>query len=169
MYKAIGPEDKGALKRHKPFDIRRMGTGWTYDESERYHKLKSEGQRWRALKVDARALQPGEADEPESEDEPQNGDEDYADEPNMEHMDVDQGGLSRGHVHGGGFFDYAERSYEPNWAYQGTMQEVIENQCPPSSVFNSWSGAEQTFFDHQTWMGASMERALKHNFDRQES
>ncbi|KAF5778837.1 hypothetical protein HanRHA438_Chr12g0563601 [Helianthus annuus] len=169
MYKAIGPEDKGALKRHKPFDIRRMGTGWTYDESERYHKLKSEGQRWRALKVDARALQPGEADEPESEDEPQNGDEDYADEPNMEHMDVDQGGLSRGHVHGGGFFDYAERSYEPNWAYQGTMQEVIENQRPPSSVFNSWSGAEQTFFDHQTWMGASMERALKHNFDRQES
>ncbi|KAM0036532.1 hypothetical protein Hdeb2414_s0014g00427521 [Helianthus debilis subsp. tardiflorus] len=56
MFKAITPEDKGAMKRHRPFDIQRMGTGWTYDESERYHKLKSEGQRWRALKFDARAL-----------------------------------------------------------------------------------------------------------------
>ncbi|KAJ0681255.1 hypothetical protein HanPI659440_Chr16g0633731 [Helianthus annuus] len=43
LFKAITPEDKGAAKRHKPF--RRMGVGWTYDESERYHKLKSEGQR----------------------------------------------------------------------------------------------------------------------------
>ncbi|KAF5821078.1 hypothetical protein HanXRQr2_Chr01g0009571 [Helianthus annuus] len=84
-------------------------------------------------------------------------------------MVVDQGGPSRSHVHGGGFFDYAKRSYEPNWAYQGTMQEVIENQRPPSSVFDTWSGSERTFFDHQTWMGASMERALKHNFDRKES
>ncbi|KAJ0808866.1 hypothetical protein HanPI659440_Chr01g0008151 [Helianthus annuus] len=70
MFKAITPEDKGAMKRHKPFDIRRMGSGWTYDESERYHKLKSEGQMWRALKVDVRALQSGEEDEPESDDEP---------------------------------------------------------------------------------------------------
>ncbi|KAJ0534166.1 hypothetical protein HanIR_Chr09g0416691 [Helianthus annuus] len=112
LFKAITAEDKGAPKRHKPFDIRRMGVGWTYDESERYHNLKSEGQRWRALKVDARALLPGEADEPESEDEPPSGDEDYADEPHGEPMNVDQGGLSRGH--GGGFFDYTERSYEPN-------------------------------------------------------
>ncbi|MFS7918362.1 hypothetical protein Hanom_Chr03g00200101 [Helianthus anomalus] len=66
LFKAITSEDKGAAKRHKPFDIRRMGVGWTYDESERYHKLKSEGQRWHALKVDARALLPGEEDEPES-------------------------------------------------------------------------------------------------------
>ncbi|KAJ0938286.1 hypothetical protein HanRHA438_Chr02g0048121 [Helianthus annuus] len=73
------------------------------------------------------------------------------------------------HVHGGGFFDYAERSYEPNWAYQGTMQKFIENQRPPSFVFDTWSGSEWTFFYHQTWMGSSMERALKHSFDRQES
>ncbi|KAJ0805134.1 hypothetical protein HanPI659440_Chr02g0046251 [Helianthus annuus] len=163
--KAITPEDKGAAKRHKPFDIRRMGVGWTYDESERYHKLKLEGQRWRALKVDARALLPGEEDESESEDEPPSGDEDYADEPHGEHMNVDQGGPSRGHVHGGGFFDYTERSYEPNWADQGTMQEIIENQRPPASVFDTWSGSERTFFDHQTWMGASMEQVLKHSFD----
>ncbi|MFS7930675.1 hypothetical protein Hanom_Chr04g00347061 [Helianthus anomalus] len=65
-------------KRHKPFDIQRMGVGFTYDESERYHKLKLGGQMWRALKVDARALLPGEEDEPESEDEPSSGDEDYA-------------------------------------------------------------------------------------------
>ncbi|KAM0037545.1 hypothetical protein Hdeb2414_s0013g00404461 [Helianthus debilis subsp. tardiflorus] len=70
LFKAITPEDKGAPKRHKPFDIRRMGVGWTYDKSECYHKLKSEGQRWRALKVDARALLLGEADEPKSKDEP---------------------------------------------------------------------------------------------------
>ncbi|KAJ0614992.1 hypothetical protein HanIR_Chr02g0068911 [Helianthus annuus] len=165
LFKAITPEDKGAAKRHKPFDIRRMGVGWTYDESKRYHKLKLEGQRWRALKVDARALLPGEEDESESEDEPPSGDEDYADEPHGEHMNVDQGGPSRGHVHGGGFFDYTERSYEPNWADQGTMQEIIENQRPPASVFDTWSGSERTFFDHQTWMGASMEQALKHSFD----
>ncbi|KAM0007886.1 hypothetical protein Hdeb2414_s0128g00805721 [Helianthus debilis subsp. tardiflorus] len=70
QFKAITSEDMGAPKRHKPFDIRRMGVGWTYDELERYHKLNSEGQRWRALKVVARALLPGEEDEPESEDEP---------------------------------------------------------------------------------------------------
>ncbi|MFS8004773.1 hypothetical protein Hanom_Chr13g01229701 [Helianthus anomalus] len=39
MFKAITPKDKGAMKRHRPFDIRRMGIGWTYDESESYHKL----------------------------------------------------------------------------------------------------------------------------------
>ncbi|KAJ0580844.1 hypothetical protein HanRHA438_Chr04g0172911 [Helianthus annuus] len=167
LFKAITSEDKGKPKRHKPFDIRRMGVGWSYDESERYHKLKSEGQRWRALKVHARALLLGEADEPGSEDEPPSGDEDYADEPHGEHMDVGQGGSGQGQ--GRGFFDYTERSYEPNWAYDGTMQEIIENQRPPTSVFHTWSGSERTFFYHQTWMGASMERALKHNFDRPES
>ncbi|MFS7965619.1 hypothetical protein Hanom_Chr09g00764341 [Helianthus anomalus] len=106
--KAITPEEKGAMKRHRSFDIRRMGTGWTYDKSERYHKLKSEGQRSHELKVDARALLPGEEDEPKRDDEPRSGDDDYADEPHMEHMNVDQGGPSRGHVVGGGFFDYTE-------------------------------------------------------------
>ncbi|MFS7904298.1 hypothetical protein Hanom_Chr01g00034461 [Helianthus anomalus] len=120
LFKAITSEDKGKPKRHKPFDIRRMGVGWSYDESERYHKLKSEGQRWRALKVDARALLPGEADEPESENEPSSGDEDYADEPHGEHMDVGQGGSGQGH--GRGFFIYTERSYEPNWAYDGNAR-----------------------------------------------
>ncbi|KAM0055978.1 hypothetical protein Hdeb2414_s0006g00212471 [Helianthus debilis subsp. tardiflorus] len=112
QFKATTSEDRGAPKRHKPFDIRRMGVGWTYDESERYHKLKSEGQRWRAFKVDARVVLPGEEVEPESKDEPQSGDEDYADEPPGKLMDVGQGGPIRGH--GGGFFDYTERSYEPN-------------------------------------------------------
>ncbi|KAJ0788674.1 hypothetical protein HanPI659440_Chr05g0194561 [Helianthus annuus] len=35
--------------------------------------------------------------------------------------------------------------------------------------FESWSGSERTLFDQQTMISASMERALKHNFDRQES
>ncbi|MFS8001230.1 hypothetical protein Hanom_Chr13g01187851 [Helianthus anomalus] len=156
----------GGVKRHKPFNIQRIGILWTYDQSERYHKLKSEEQRWRALKVDARALLPAEEDEPESEDEPPSGDEDYADAPHGEHLDVGQGGPSRGY--GGGFFDYTEWSYEPNWAYDGTMQEIVENQRPPASVFDTWSGPERTFFDHQPWMGDSLERALKHNFDWQD-
>ncbi|KAJ0567044.1 hypothetical protein HanIR_Chr06g0280321 [Helianthus annuus] len=167
QFKAIMSEDRGAAKRHKPFEISKMGIGWTYTQSERYHKLKSEGQRWRALKVDARALLPGEEDEPESDAEPPSGDEDYADEPHGEHVGVGQGGLSRGY--GGGFYDYTERSYEPNWAYDGTMQEVIENQRPPAPVFESCSGSERTLFDQQMMMSASMERALKHNFDHQES
>ncbi|KAJ0785172.1 hypothetical protein HanOQP8_Chr02g0040101 [Helianthus annuus] len=116
------------------------------------HPVFHSGQRWCALKVDARALQPSEDDEPESDDEPRSGDDDYADEPNMEHMDVDQGGPRRIHVHGGGFFDYAECSYEPNSAYQGTMQKFIENQCSSSFVLDTWSGSEWTFFYHQTWM-----------------
>ncbi|MFS7950744.1 hypothetical protein Hanom_Chr07g00586781 [Helianthus anomalus] len=62
-------------------------------------------------------------------------------------MDVGQGGPSRGH--GGGFFDYTGRSYKLNWAYDGTMQEIIENQRPPASVFDTWSGSERTLFDHK--------------------
>ncbi|KAJ0530271.1 hypothetical protein HanHA89_Chr10g0387701 [Helianthus annuus] len=49
------------------------------------------------------------------------------------------------------------------------MQEVIENQRPPPPIFDSRSRSKRTFFDHQTWMGASMERVLKHNFNRQEA
>ncbi|MFS7948729.1 hypothetical protein Hanom_Chr06g00563321 [Helianthus anomalus] len=75
--RAIGADDKGSAKRHKPFDLKQLGVGWEYKESERYHKLRSEGQRWRALKIDARSLLPGEVDEPESDDEPQGGDDDY--------------------------------------------------------------------------------------------
>ncbi|KAJ0804435.1 hypothetical protein HanPI659440_Chr02g0038011 [Helianthus annuus] len=55
-YGAIGAEDRGSYKRFKPFDIQHLGSGWEYKESERYHKLKSDGKRWRALKVDARPL-----------------------------------------------------------------------------------------------------------------
>ncbi|MFS7953056.1 hypothetical protein Hanom_Chr07g00614141 [Helianthus anomalus] len=101
-----------------------------------------------------------------AEDETPSGDEDYADEPHSEHVDVGQGGPCQGY--GGGFIDFTERSYEPNWAYDGTMQEVIKNQRPSASIFDTWSKLERTFFDHQTMIGASMERALKHNFDRQE-
>ncbi|KAJ0949011.1 hypothetical protein HanRHA438_Chr01g0034051 [Helianthus annuus] len=67
QFKAITSEDRGAPKRHKPFEIQKMGIGWTYTQSERYHKLKLQGQRWRALKVDARDLISGEEDESESE------------------------------------------------------------------------------------------------------
>ncbi|KAJ0827770.1 hypothetical protein HanRHA438_Chr17g0829631 [Helianthus annuus] len=34
--------------------VDKLGSGWTYTQSERYHKLKSDGQRWRALKSGAR-------------------------------------------------------------------------------------------------------------------
>ncbi|KAJ0613517.1 hypothetical protein HanIR_Chr02g0052241 [Helianthus annuus] len=49
------------------------------------------------------------------------------------------------------------------------MEEVMENQRPPVPIFESWSGSERMLFDQQTMMSASMERSLKHNFDRQEA
>ncbi|MFS7987467.1 hypothetical protein Hanom_Chr11g01023021 [Helianthus anomalus] len=61
MYGAVGAEDMGSYKKFKPFDLAHLGPGWEYKELERYHKLKSDGQRSRALKVDARPLQPRES------------------------------------------------------------------------------------------------------------
>ncbi|KAJ0682193.1 hypothetical protein HanPI659440_Chr16g0644641 [Helianthus annuus] len=43
LYRAIGAEDKGSYKKFKPFDIKHLGLRWEYKESERYHKLKSDG------------------------------------------------------------------------------------------------------------------------------
>ncbi|KAJ0715010.1 hypothetical protein HanPI659440_Chr13g0495961 [Helianthus annuus] len=165
--KAITSEDRGATKRHQPFTLDKLGVVWSYTQSERYHKLKSEGQRWRALKLGARDLLPGEPDEPESDEEVvPSGDEDYADEPHGGE-NVGQGGYGRGY--GGMFYDYTQQSYEPCWAYDGTLQEVIENQRPPASIFDTWSGSERTLYDQNTRNSASIERSLKHSFDRQES
>ncbi|KAJ0937177.1 hypothetical protein HanRHA438_Chr03g0139211 [Helianthus annuus] len=168
--KALTSEDRGATKRHQPFTLDKLGIGWTYTQSERYHKLKSEGQRRRALKVGARELLPGEEDEPESDAEVPSGDDDYADEPQggvNVNVNLGQGGPGGGY--GGAFYDYTERFYEPGWAYEGTMQEVIANQHPPASIFESWSGSERTLFDQNTMMSASIERSLKHSFDRHEA
>ncbi|KAM0037851.1 hypothetical protein Hdeb2414_s0013g00408101 [Helianthus debilis subsp. tardiflorus] len=165
--KAITSEDRGLTKRHQPFTLDKLGIGWTYTQSERYHKLKSKGQRWRALKLGARDLLPGEPDEPESDEGVvPSGDEEYADEPHGGE-NVGQGGYGRGY--GGMFYDYAQQSYESGWAYNGTMQEVIENQRPPASIFDTWSGSERTLSDQNTTNSASIERSLKHSFDRQES
>ncbi|KAJ0847101.1 hypothetical protein HanRHA438_Chr15g0732351 [Helianthus annuus] len=166
--KALTSEDRGVTKRHQPFTLDKMGSGWTYTQLERYHKLKSEGQRWIALKANARDLLPGEEDEPESEAEIPSGDEDYEEQPQGGvNLNVGQGGHGRGY--GGMFYDYAQQSYEPGWAYNGTMQEVIESQRPPASIFDTWSGSERTLYDQNTRNSASIERSLKHSFDRQES
>ncbi|KAJ0470001.1 hypothetical protein HanIR_Chr14g0713981 [Helianthus annuus] len=166
--KAITSEDRGATKRHQPFTLDKLGNVWTYTQTERYHKLKSEGQRWRALKANARDLLPGEEEEPESEAEIPSGDEDYEEQPQGGvNLNVGQGGYGGGH--GGMFYDYAQQSYEPGWAYNGTMQEVIESQRPPASIFDTWSGSERTLYDQNTRNSASIERSLKHSFDRQES
>ncbi|KAJ0576207.1 hypothetical protein HanIR_Chr05g0221661 [Helianthus annuus] len=165
--KALTPEDRGLTKRHQPFTLDRLGNVWTYTQSERYHKLKSEGQRWRALKLGARELLPGEPDEPESDEElVPSGDEDYADEPHGG-ANVGLGGFGGGH--GGMFYDYAQQPYEPGWAYSGSMQEVIESQRPPASIFDTWSGSERSLFDQNTRNSASIERSLKHSFDRNEA
>ncbi|MFS7947633.1 hypothetical protein Hanom_Chr06g00550561 [Helianthus anomalus] len=37
-YAGIGSGDRGAPKRHKPFDLKKLGVGWKYQDSERYHK-----------------------------------------------------------------------------------------------------------------------------------
>jgi len=42
---------------------------------------------------------------------------------------------------------------------------VIERKTPPT--FSGWSDCNQMVFDHQTFMGASMERALKRTNDSQ--
>ncbi|MFS8015943.1 hypothetical protein Hanom_Chr15g01362661 [Helianthus anomalus] len=143
--------------------------------SKRYHKLKSEGQRWRALKVDARPLNSGEADGSESANEPQSGDDDYADDPNVEAMEVEEGSSSRGGRRRGGptqpiftrgVFDYTRQQIDPNWAHYGTIQEVVGNARPPT--FTDWAEPTQTFFDDQTFVSASMEQLMKQNYDIQE-
>ncbi|MFS7936776.1 hypothetical protein Hanom_Chr05g00419741 [Helianthus anomalus] len=143
LYGVIGVGDKGSYKRFKQFDLTNMGPGWEYKEAERYHKLKSDGQRWRASKVDARQLLPGEADEPESGDEVESGDDDYREDTFT--VDVEAGGVG------------------PS---DGTMEQVVERRQPPT--FANWFDSNQMFFDQQRYMGASMERALKENYDWQE-
>ncbi|XP_076959506.1 uncharacterized protein LOC143635604 [Bidens hawaiensis] len=171
-YGAIRVGDRGSYKKFNPFDISHLGSSWVYSTSERYHKLKSDRKRWRVLKENTRPLIAGEEDDPESEDE-LSGDEAYHDDPNVTHMNVDQGGpsgdgsqpgMQSGYV--GSAFDYAQRPYDSSWAYQGTMQEVVERQRPPT--FGNWPEYSQTIFDQQTFMGTSMERALKWSYDRQE-
>ncbi|MFS7997432.1 hypothetical protein Hanom_Chr12g01141681 [Helianthus anomalus] len=76
-YGGIEGNEKGSYKRFKPFVIKNLGQGWEYKETERYHKLKTDGRRWRVLKVDARPLRPGEADEPETTNEEVSGVDDY--------------------------------------------------------------------------------------------
>ncbi|KAF5803525.1 hypothetical protein HanRHA438_Chr06g0281371 [Helianthus annuus] len=164
MYGAIGSEDRGAPKRHKPFELK-LGTSWKYQDSKRKHMLKSEGQRWRALKVDVRPLNPGEADEAESADEPQSGDDDYADDPDAEAMEIEQGGSSRGGRRSGGpsVFDYTRQQIDPNWAHYGTIQGVVGNARPPT--YTDWAESAHTIFDHQTFFSASMERLMKQNYE----
>ncbi|MFS8022632.1 hypothetical protein Hanom_Chr16g01441811 [Helianthus anomalus] len=89
-YGAIGAEDKGSYKRFNPFDIQHLGSGWEYKESKRYHMLNTDGKRWRALKVDARPLRPGEADEPKTSDEEVSGNDDYREDTFT--VDVEMGG-----------------------------------------------------------------------------
>ncbi|KAJ0770930.1 hypothetical protein HanPI659440_Chr07g0263241 [Helianthus annuus] len=46
------------------------------------------------------------------------------------------------------------------------MEQVVERRRPPTFV--DWSNSNQMLFDQQTYMGASMERALKQNYYRKE-
>ncbi|KAJ0899180.1 hypothetical protein HanRHA438_Chr08g0365441 [Helianthus annuus] len=171
-YGAIEAEEKGSYKRFKPFDIKNLGQGWEYKESERYHKLKTDGRWWRVLKVDARPLRPGEADEPEMTDEEVSGDDDYREDTFM--VDALMEGAGPGGVHGAGVqsgyvgsaFDYAQQPYDPYWTHTGNMGQIIEQRRPPT--FGDWTEPNQMLFDQQTFMGASMERALKQSYDRNE-
>ncbi|KAM0025657.1 hypothetical protein Hdeb2414_s0021g00577121 [Helianthus debilis subsp. tardiflorus] len=173
LYGATGSKDKGSYKRFKPFDLTYLGPGWEYKESERYHKLKSDEQRWRALKVDARPLRLGEADEPESGDEVESCDDDYREDTFTVDVEMGGAGPSRG-VQGvgtqsgymGSAFDYTQQPYDQYWAHSGTMEQVVERRRPP--MFVDWSDSNQMLFYHQIYLGASMERALKQNYDRRE-
>ncbi|MFS7949512.1 hypothetical protein Hanom_Chr06g00572461 [Helianthus anomalus] len=120
LYGAIGAEDKGSYKR--------------------YHKLKIDGKRWRALKADARPLRPGKADEPETSDDEVSGDDDYREDT----FTVDSSYI-------GSAFDYAQQPYDPYWAHTGNKGQVIEHMRPPT--FGDWSEPNQMLFDQQTYMG----------------
>ncbi|MFS7918594.1 hypothetical protein Hanom_Chr03g00202991 [Helianthus anomalus] len=75
-----------------------------------------------------------------------------------------RGGTQSGYV--GSAFDYAQQPYDQNWAPFGTMEQVVERRRPPT--FYDWLDSSQMLFDLQTYMGASMERALKQNYDCQD-
>ncbi|KAJ0694149.1 hypothetical protein HanPI659440_Chr15g0605511 [Helianthus annuus] len=47
------------------------------------------------------------------------------------------------------------------------MGQIIEQRRPPT--FGEWSEPNQMLFDQQTFMGASMERAIKRSYDRNEN
>ncbi|KAM0002821.1 hypothetical protein Hdeb2414_s0005g00156311 [Helianthus debilis subsp. tardiflorus] len=54
-------------KGHAPFILEILGPyGWEYVKTDRYHKLKNAGRKWRGLRPDARMLLPGEEDEANS-------------------------------------------------------------------------------------------------------
>ncbi|KAJ0751618.1 hypothetical protein HanPI659440_Chr09g0314851 [Helianthus annuus] len=171
-YGAIKGDEIGSYKRFRPFDLKNLGPGWNYTESERFHKLKTDGRRWRALKVDARPLRPGEAEEPETSDDEVSGDDDYHEDTFMVDAQIEgagqagvQGaGVQSGYV--GSAFDYAQQAYDPYWAHSGNMGQIIEQRRPPT--FGEWSEPNQMLFDQQTFMGASMERAIKRSYDRNE-
>ncbi|KAM0006493.1 hypothetical protein Hdeb2414_s0171g00822201 [Helianthus debilis subsp. tardiflorus] len=54
-------------KGHAPFILEKLGPyGWEYVKTDRYHKLKNVGRKWRGLRPDARMLLAGEEDEANS-------------------------------------------------------------------------------------------------------
>ncbi|MFS7918927.1 hypothetical protein Hanom_Chr03g00206951 [Helianthus anomalus] len=123
-YGVIGADDKGSYKRR----------------------------RWRALKVDARPLRPGDAAEPETSDEEVSGDDNYREDTFT--VDVPMGGAGpSGSVHGAGVqsgyvgseFDYAQQPYSLYWAHTGNMGHIIEQRRPPT--FSDWTEPNQMLFD----------------------
>ncbi|KAJ0478516.1 hypothetical protein HanHA300_Chr13g0500931 [Helianthus annuus] len=171
-YGAIKGDERGSYKRFRPFDLKNLGSDWTYTESDRFHKLKTDGRRWRALKVDARPLRPGEEEEPESTDDEVSGDDDYREDTftvdaqvrGVGQAGVQGAGVQSGYV--GSAFDYAQQAYDPYWAHSGDMGQIIQQRRPPT--FGNWSEPNQVLFDHQTFLGASAERAIKRSYDRNE-
>jgi hypothetical protein len=166
--------DKGNYKKFEKFDSIRIGKDWKQRESDRFLMLRSaEKQRWRVLKPGARPLVEGEEeeDEPEWSDEAVSEEEAYQHDPyTHENRDGASGsamnyGTQSGYI--GSAFDYAQRDYEPNWAHIGSMGEVVAHQRP--DFFGEWNPPTQMAFDHQTFLGASMERAQKQMYDRMEN
>ncbi|KAM0030849.1 hypothetical protein Hdeb2414_s0017g00501761 [Helianthus debilis subsp. tardiflorus] len=89
-------------------------------------------------------------------------------------VDAQIGGAGQAGVQGadiqsgyvGSAFDYAQQAYDPYWAHSGEMGQIIERRRPPT--FGEWSEPNQILFDQQTFMGASVERAIKRSYDRNE-
>lgn len=121
-----------------------MGPGWTYTQEDRYHHLKNENVKWRVLREDMEA-ELGEEREEEAEE-------------TSKSDDMETGGVS-GSQHGGWDYSSDYASYYGNWAYMGSINEVMERHRPWTYI--NWSEESRALFDHQTFMGAHAARAEK--------
>ncbi|KAF5757653.1 hypothetical protein HanXRQr2_Chr17g0829241 [Helianthus annuus] len=133
--------------------------GWKYTRTERYHKLKHQGRKWRVLRPDARQLEPGERDEPQS-------DDSVMGESDGEDAEVDEGPSDR-----------ARAGVGSSMLQLRGMQFGFEDTCPGldqlvqqarPSDYGEWPAYYQAIFDQNTRGFAQLRWDAQRNYSRQE-